>query len=124
MRRCTSGLLVDALTGWKHPVIPIHPNVVKASRSRYRNSGAKSDADDAYLLADLLRTDGHRFRPVCSDSEPVRALRDQVRARDALIAQRVAMGNQLRATLERFWPGGAAIFAEVTSPIALAFLER
>src|SRR3989442_1347336 len=31
---------------------------------------------------------------------------------------------QLRALLERFWSGAAAIFADITSPIALAFLTR
>ena len=59
-----SGLIVDALVEAGHPVVPIHPNVVKASRPRYRSHGGKSDACDAYLLADLLRTDGHRLRPL------------------------------------------------------------
>ena len=40
------------------------------------------------------------------------------------MAQRVALANQLRALLERFWPGAAAIFADIASPIALAFLTR
>ena len=56
-----SGLLVDTLVEAGFTVVPIHPNVVKATRPRYRSHGAKSDASDAYLLADLLRTDGHRF---------------------------------------------------------------
>ena len=56
-----SGLIVDALVEAGHQVFPIHPNAVKASRPRYRSHGAKSDASDAYLLADLLRTDGHRW---------------------------------------------------------------
>jgi transposase len=51
-------------------------------------------------------------------------LRALVRGRDDLVAQRVALANQLRALLERFWPGAAAIFADVDSPIALAFLTR
>ena len=59
-----SGLIVDALVAAGHPVVPIHPNAVKASRPRYRANGAKDDRGDAYLLADLLRTDGHRFRPL------------------------------------------------------------
>ena len=45
-------------------VVPIHPNVVKATRPRYSAAGGKSDPGDAFLLADLLRTDGHRFRPL------------------------------------------------------------
>jgi transposase len=119
-----SGLVVDTLLGAGFPVIPIHPNIVKASRPRYTAAGGKSDPGDAYLLADLLRTDGHRFRPLQPLADETRALRTLVRGRDDLVAQRVALANQLRALLERFWPGAATIFAEVDSPIALAFLAR
>lgn len=119
-----SGLIVDALVDAGHQVFPIHPNVVKASRTRYRSHGGKSDASDAYLLADLLRTDGHRWAPLAPQSDAIRALRAAVRARDDLVAMRVALGNQLRSTLESSWPGAACVFADVTSPIALAFLKR
>jgi transposase len=119
-----SGLVVDTLMEAGFPVVPIHPNVVKASRPRYSAAGAKSDPGDAYLLADLLRTDGHRFRALQPLADETRALRALVRGRDDLVAQRVAFANQLRALLERFWPGAAAIFADVDSPIALAFLTR
>ena len=119
-----SGLIVDALVEAGHRVFPIHPNAVKASRPRYRSHGAKSDASDAYLLADLLRTDGHRWAALSPQSDSIRALRALVRARDDLVATRVALGNQLHSTLAAFWPGAACIFADITSPIALAFLRR
>ena len=136
-----SGLIVDALLAAGHPVIPIHPNVVKACRPRYRAAGGKSDPGeagqgsagaaggiarrgDAYMLADILRTDGHRFRPLRAVSDEIKALRALVRGRDDLVVQRVALANQLRSLLEGFWPGAAAIFADLDSPIALAFLGR
>ncbi len=119
-----SGLLVDVLIEAGHPVVPIHPNALKASRPRYRAAGGKSDPGDAFILADLLRTDGHRSRALRPASDEIRALRASVRGRDDLVAERVALGNQLTALLESFWPGAAAIFADVTSPIALDFLER
>jgi transposase len=119
-----SGVVIDTLVDAGFPVVPIHPNVVKASRPRYSSAGRKDDAGDAFLLADLLRMDGHRFRVLCPLSDETRALRALVRGRDDLVAQRVALANQLRALLERFWPGAAAIFADVDSPIALAFLDR
>ncbi len=119
-----SGLVVDTLLEAGHPVVPIHPNALKASRPRYSAAGGKSDPGDAFILADLLRTDGHRFRPLQPLSDDTRALRALVRGRDDLVAQRVALANQLRALLERVWPGAAAIFADVDSPIALAFLTR
>lgn len=119
-----SGLVVDTLREAGHPVVPIHPNALKASRPRYAAAGSKSDPGDAFILADLLRTDGHRFRPLEPLADETRALRALVRGRDDLVAQRVALANQLRALLERAWPGAAAIFADVDSPIALAFLSR
>jgi transposase len=119
-----SGLIVDALVEAGHPVIPIHPNVVKACRPRYRAAGGKSDPGDAFILADILRTDGHRFRPLMPASDEIKALRALVRGRDDLVAQRVVLANQLRSLLDSFWPGAAAIFADVDSPIALAFLAR
>lgn len=119
-----SGLVVDTLIEAGFTVVPIHPNAVKASRPRYRSHGAKSDASDAYLLADLLRTDGHRFKPLTPQSDEIRALRALVRSRDDLVATRVQLANQLRTLLESFWPGAAAIFAEIDSSIALAFIER
>jgi transposase len=119
-----SGLIVDALVDAGHEVFPIHPNAVKASRPRYRSHGAKSDASDAYLLADLLRTDGHRWRALAQQFDAIRALRALVRSRDDLVAARVAAANQLTSTLQAFWPGAAVIFADVASPIGLAFLRR
>lgn len=70
-----SGLIVDALVAAGHPVIAIHPNVVKACRTRYRAAGGKSDPGDAYMLAEILRTDGHRFRPLMPAGDDVKALR-------------------------------------------------
>jgi transposase len=119
-----SGLLVDTLVDAGLEVVPIHPNALKASRPRYSAAGGKSDPGDAFILADVLRTDGHRFRPLRPPSDETRALRALVRGRDDLVAHRVALANQLRALLERFWPGAPAIFADVDSPIALAFLTR
>jgi len=119
-----SGLLVDTLVDAGVEVVPIHPNALKATRPRYSAAGGKSDPGDAFILADLLRTDGHRFPPLRPPSDDTRALRALVRGRDDLVAQRIALANQLRALLERFWPGAAAIFADVDSPIALAFLAR
>jgi transposase len=120
-----SGLIVDALLAAGHPVIPIHPNVVKACRPRYRAAGGKSDPGDAYMLADILRTDGHRFRPLRAVSDEIKALRALVRGRDDLVVQHVALANQLRSLLEGFWPGAAAIFAtSLACSLAIDTLRR
>lgn len=119
-----NGLVVDRLLEAGVAVVPVHPNQLAAARDRYRSGGGKSDGFDAYVLAELARTDMHRLRVLEPDSDETRALRALTRARDDLVSQRVALGNQLRTQLEAFWPGAARIFADVDSPISLAFLER
>jgi transposase len=100
-----SGLLVDTLLAGGHRVVPVHPNILKATRSRYSMAGGKSDPADAFILADLLRTDGHRFRRLQPLSDQIRALRALVRSREDLLAHRIRLANQLRSVLESFWPG-------------------
>lgn len=119
-----SGLVVDRLVAAGHPLVPVHPNLLKACRPRYRAAGAKSDPGDAFMLADILRTDGHRLRSLEPQSDGILALRALVRGRDDLVVQKVALTNQLRSLLESFWPGAAAVFADLASPIALAFVQR
>jgi len=119
-----NGLVVDRLLEVGIAVVPVHPNQLAAARDRYRSGSGKSDGFDAYVLAELARTDMHRFRVLEPDGDETRALKALTRARDDLVAQRVALCNQLRAQLQAFWPGAERIFADVDSPIALAFLER
>jgi transposase len=118
------GLLVERLLEAGLSVLAIHPNQMKAARPRFRAAGGKSDSFDAFVLAELARTDHHRFRVLTPDSDETKALRSLTRAREDLVQTRVALANRLRAELEAFWPGAAVIFADVDSPIALAFLER
>ena len=118
------GLLVERMLDAGLRVLAIHPNQVKAARARFRAAGGKSDRFDAFVLCELARTDHHRFRALQADRDQTKALRALTRAREDLVGARVALANQLRAELERFWPGATVIFADVDSPICLAFLER
>lgn len=118
------GLLVDRLLDAGHEVVPIHPNAFHASRPRWEGAGSKSDPGDAYRLADLLRTDRHRLRPLRPLDQATRELQALVRLRDDHVAARVAATNQLAALLAQHWPGAAAIFGRLDSEIALDFHER
>jgi transposase len=118
------GLLVDRLLEAGVRVLALHPNQVKAARDRFRASGGKSDQFDRFVLCELARTDSHRFRLLEPDSDQTKALRALVRAREDLVGARVAMANQLRAELERFWPGPIGLFSAIDSPISLAFSAR
>ena len=118
------GLLVERLLDAGLRVMAIHPNQVAAARPRFRTSGGKSDGFDAFVLCELARTDSHRFRVLVADGDDTKALRALSRAREDLVQTRVQLANQLRAELECFWPGAALVFAEIDSPIGLAFLAR
>jgi transposase len=118
------GLLVDRLLDAGVRVLALHPNQVAAARDRFRASGGKSDRFDRFVLCELARTDSHRFRILEPDSDQTKALRALVRAREDLVGARVALANQLRAELGRFWPGPIGLFSAIDSPISLAFLAR
>jgi transposase len=118
------GLLIERLLDAGLTVLAIHPNMVAAARPRFRAAGGKSDRFDAFVLCELARTDSHRFRALSPDSDQTKALRALTRGREVLVEQRVGLCNQLRAELERFWPGAVQIFRDLDSPISLAFLER
>jgi len=74
------------------------------------------------MLADYLRTDGHRLRRVEPVEQATRELSALVRARASLVDARTAASNQLWAVLAEHWPGAGVVFQKLISPIALAFL--
>ena len=120
----SEGLLVGRLLAAGIAVMAIHPNKVAAARDRFRAAAGKSDRFDAMVLCELARTDSHRFPLLAPSTDETLALRTLVRTREDLVATRVQLANQLRAQLDAFWAGATRIFADIDSPIALAFLER
>jgi len=118
------GPVVDTLLAAGLAVFVIPPAQVKNLRSRYGSAGNKDDRFDAYVLADVVRTDARRLRPMERDSDQTTALRSTVRARRDLVGHRVAAANQLRAHLQIVFPAAAALFADIDSAITLAFLSR
>ncbi|MEV0290336.1 IS110 family transposase [Kribbella sp. NPDC050820] len=118
------GPVVDALLRAGVTVVVISPNQVKNLRGRYGAAGNKDDRFDAFVLADTLRTDRARLAPLTPDDPATVALRRACRARKDLVAHRVAVANQLRAHLRNAFPGAVGLFADIDSPISLAFLTR
>ena len=112
-------LLAHGLT-----VVVISPNQIKHLRGRYGSAGNKDDRFDAFVLADTLRTDRARLRPLQPDTPATTALRRACRARKDLVSHRVAVTNQLRAHLRTVFPGAVGLFTDLDSAISLAFLTR
>lgn len=118
------GPVVDALFQAELTVLVIPPGQLKNLRSRYGSAGNKDDRFDAYVLADVTRTDRHRLQPLVRDSAATTAMRTTVRARRDLVVHRVAAANQLRAHLQLVFPGAVSLFAAIDSAISLCFIER
>lgn len=118
------GPVVDALLAAELVVLVIAPNQLKNLRSRYGSAGNKDDRYDAYVLADVVRTDRRRLVPLTRSTPATIALRSSVRARRDLVEHRVAAANQLRAHLQVVLPGVVGLFADLDSQVSLAFLER
>ncbi len=118
------GRLVDRLLEAGHPVVAVSPNAIKVWREGEVASGAKSDPGDAAVIAEYLRLRFRKLQALRPFSDETRALRAAVRARGELVDQRTVVHNQLAAILDAFWPGAREVFADIASPIALAFLRR
>ena len=118
------GPIIEALLEAGLPVVVIASRHVRALRTRHGLAGNKDDRADAYVLADALRTDGQRLRPLQPDAPATLALRATVRARKDLVHHRTALGQQLAAHLALAFPGAVDLFDELASPIARAFLRR
>jgi transposase len=118
------GPVVDTLLDAGITIVVISPNQLKNLRSRYGSAGNKDDRFDAFVLADTLRTDRARLRPLVPDSPARTALRATCRARRDLVAHRVAVANQLREHLKRVFPGPLGLFEDLDSVISLTFLTR
>jgi transposase len=118
------GLWVDALTGAGYQVYAVNPLAVARYRDRHHVSGAKSDAADAKLLADLVRTDRHNHRLIAGDTADVEAVKVLARAHQNLIWTRNRHTNALRSALREYYPAALETFDDLTDRDALAILGR
>ena len=118
------GPVVEELLAAGLTVFVVPSRQIKGLRTRYGSAGNKDDRFDAYVLADTLRTDGHRWRPLRPDTEATRALRALCRSRKDLVETRVQVLGQLRANLDLAFPGAIGLFTKPASAISLAFLRR
>ena len=116
------GLWVDALTAAGYQVFAVNP--LAAARYHTNVSGAKSDASDARLLADLVRTDRHNHRPIAGDSGQAEAIRVLARAHQSLIWARTRHTNGLRSALREYYPAALEVFDDLADRDALAILGR
>jgi transposase len=100
----SQGLLVSCLRATGRPVFAINPLAVARYRDRHSVARRKSDAGDALVLANILRTDLHAHRPLPADSDHVRAVAVLARTQQDAVWDRVIAHNRLRSLLHEYYP--------------------
>ena len=92
-------------------------------RDRHSTSGAKSDAGDAEVLSDMVRTDRHHHRLVAADTDEVEAIKVLARAHQSMVWSKGRQSNMLRSTLREFYPAALLAFDDLASGDALEVLR-
>jgi hypothetical protein len=116
------GLFVGAMVAAGYRVLAVNPMSVARYRERHVTSGAKSDAGDAWVLAELARVDGHHHAPISGDTELADAVKALARAHQSMIWSRQRHTLQLRSALREFYPAALDAFDSLASKDALAVL--
>jgi hypothetical protein len=117
------GLFVTALVAAGYQLYAVNPMSTSRYRDRHSASGAKSDAGDAQVLSDMVRTDRHNHRLVAGDSEGVEAIKVLARAHQAMVWSRGRQTNLLRSTLREFYPAALMAFEDLANADALEVLR-
>jgi len=118
------GPWVQALLAAGYQVYPINPVQVARYRQRHSTSGAKSDAADAHVLAEIVRLDHAHHRRIASDSADSEAIKLVARSHQTLIWDRSRQLLRLRSALREFFPAALAAFGDLDAPDALELLGR
>jgi transposase len=118
------GMLVNYLMEAGYHIHPIPPAAVTAYRNRRRRTGAKSDGDDAQLLAGILCQDREHYPPLASDSPLAWEIRATYRGREQLVGHRTQVLNRLQQNLKTYYPVAIGLFSSLYTRIAQAFLTH
>ncbi|RSM47979.1 IS110 family transposase [Actinoplanes sp. ATCC 53533] len=118
------GPWVRALVAAGYTVYPVNPLQASRYRERLALSGAKSDAADAHMLADMVRTDSHQLRPIAGDSAEAEAVKVVTRMHKTLIWERTRAVQRLRHALREYFPAALEAFADLDAADALELLAK
>jgi transposase len=118
------GAWVQALIAAGYVVFAINPMQVARYRQRHSTSGAKSDAGDAHVLAEIVRLDRDHHRPIAGDSADAEAVKLLARTHQSMIWDRTRQVLRLRSALREFFPAALVAFDDLSAADTLELLGR
>jgi hypothetical protein len=118
------GPWVAALVSAGYLVFPVNPLQASRYRARLGVSGAKSDAGDAHMLADMVRTDSHQLRAAAGDSAEAEGLKVLARTHKTLIWERTRAVQRLRHQLREYYPAALEAYDDLDAPDTLELLGK
>jgi transposase len=118
------GPWVDALVAAGYQVFGVNPLQAARYRERHTVSGAKSDAGDAHVLADMVRTDSHQLRSLAGDSAQAEAIKVVTRTHKTMIWERTRHTQRLRHALREYFPAAVEAFADLDAADTLQLLAK
>ncbi|WP_084463511.1 IS110 family transposase [Microtetraspora fusca] len=118
------GPWVAALVAAGYRVLAVNPLQASRFRDRLGVSGAKSDAGDAHVLADMVRTHAHELRAVAGDSAQAEAVKVVARTHKTLIWERTRHTQRLRHALRDYFPAALEAFEDLDAVDALELLAK
>ena len=118
------GPWVTALQAAGYQVLAINPLSSARYRERYSTSGAKSDAGDAHVLAEIVRLDRDHHRQIAGDTDLVDAVKLVARAHQTAIWERTRQVLRLRSTLREYFPAAIEAFEDLAAKDTLLLLAR
>ncbi|WP_405176899.1 IS110 family transposase [Nocardia sp. NBC_01377] len=118
------GPWVSALVAAGYAVLAVNPLQAARFRDRLGVSRAKSDAADAHVLADMVRTHAHELRPVAGDSDRAEAVEVVARTHKSMIWERTRHTQRLRHTLRDYFPAALDAFDDLDAADTLELLGK
>ncbi len=118
------GPWVAALRAAGYQVFAINPLSAARYRQRHSTSGAKSDAGDAHVLAEIVRLDRDHHRAIAGDSDLADAVKLLARAHQSAVWERTRQTLRMRSTLLEYFPAAVEAFNDLAATDALALLAR
>ena len=117
-------LIVDCLLDNNYPVFLLPPSSMRSFRKRYRTTNARDDHYDAYVIADVARTDKTCCKRIECSSQLTREITELTFDHHRVVEKQVAIHHAFKETLKNYYPEYIQFFKNISCQSSLAFFQH